>query len=110
MSVALFFSLSLVLVAGCNKRVFTLEKDFAPLIVALERYRSDSGAFRENLEQLTPRYVSSIPSCPAEHRPEVSYHLRKDGKFIIQCEVGTILLFPQFAIYESDGSGWIYGG
>ena len=40
------------------------ETNFAPLLAALEQYRNATGQYPDELPELLPEYVASLPECP----------------------------------------------
>ena len=40
------------------------ETNFAPLLAALEQYRNTTGQYPDELAELMPDYVTSLPECP----------------------------------------------
>lgn len=87
------------------------EANFAPLFAGLEQYRNTIGRYPDELDDLVPKYVTSIPECPVPiprgvYSPESSY--RWDAtSYGIKCEVGGFI-FPFYGIYGSEKATWIY--
>ncbi len=83
--------------------------NFAPLFAGLEQYRNTIGRYPDELDDLVPEYVTSIPECPVPsgiYTPESSY--RWDAtSYGIKCEVGGFI-FPFYGIYVSEKATWIY--
>ena len=90
------------------------EASFSPLIAALERHRDVTGEYPDEIGELVPEFVASLPECPvtADRTGDRYYFKRKQGHrlagtYIIQCPVGA-LFFPALGIYESDAREWLY--
>jgi len=90
------------------------ETNFAPLLAALEQYRDTTGQYPDELPELLPEYVASLPECPVTGgwAGNSYYYKRKkgdrsEGTYIIQCAVGAFV-FPQWAMIESDYDAWLY--
>ncbi len=85
------------------------EANFAPLFAGMEQYRNTIGRYPDELDDLVPQYVTSIPECPVPngvYAPENSY--RWDAtSYGIKCEVGSFI-FPNYGIYVSEKATWIY--
>ena len=87
------------------------EANFAPLFAGLEQYRNTIGRYPDELDDLVPKYVTSIPECPVPiprgvYSPESS--CRWDAtSYGIKCEVGGFI-FPFYGIYGSEKATWIY--
>ena len=75
----------------------------------MEQYRNTIGRYPDELDDLVPEYVTSIPECPVPngvYAPENSY--RWDAtSYGIKCEVGSFI-FPNYGIYVSEKATWIY--
>ena len=91
------------------------ETNFAPLLAALEQYRDTTGQYPDELDELVPEYVASLPQCPVTGGWSGNgsyYHKRKkghrlQGTYIVTCVVG-VFVFPQYAMYESAHASWMY--
>ena len=90
------------------------ETNFAPLFAALEQYRDATGEYPDEVAELVPEYLASLPKCPVSGgwAPDLSYHKRKpghrwQGTYLVQCVVG-VFVFPQYALYESADAAWMY--
>ena len=90
------------------------ETNFSPLIAALERYRTVTGEYPDEIDELVPKFLTDLPECPvtAGRSNDLYYFKRKQGQrlagtYIIQCPVGAFV-FPVLGIYESDVRGWVY--
>ena len=90
------------------------ETNFAPLIAAMERHRDVTGEYPDEIGELVPEFVASLPECPvtADWTGDHYYFKRKQGHrlagtYIIQCTVG-VFFFPVLGIYESDAREWVY--
>ena len=98
------------------------EANFAPLLFALEQYRNTTGQYPDELAELMPDYVTSLPECPVSggwagdsphysKRTKGEYKRKKgqprEGTYIIQCVIG-VFLFPQRGLYESEEADWWY--
>ena len=101
-------------VFGSSSFIQAHETNFAPLLAALEQYRDATGEYPDEVTELVPEYVASLPKCPVtgSWAPELSYHKRKQGHrlqgtYLVQCVVG-VFVFPQYALYESADASWIY--
>ena len=85
------------------------EANFAPLFAGLEQYRNTIGRYPDELGDLVPKYVTSIPECPVPsgiYSPETSYRWNATS-YGIKCEVGAFI-FPFYGIYESEEATWAY--
>ena len=66
-----------------------VEEQAAPLIAALERYKSEQGGYPRELSSLTPRYVSELPKCSVSDNGPMPYFVDDATKtFQIICPVG----------------------
>ncbi len=90
------------------------ETNFAPLLAALEQYRDTTGQYPDELDELVPEYVASLPQCPVTSgwAEDGYYYKRKkghrlQGTYIVTCVVG-LFVFPQYAVYESEIASWMY--
>ncbi len=91
------------------------ETNFAPLLATLEQYRDTTGQYPDELDELVPEYVASLPQCPVTGGWSGNgsyYHKRKkghrlQGTYIVTCVVG-LFVFPQYAVYESEIASWMY--
>jgi hypothetical protein len=99
---------------GSSSFIQAHETNFAPLLAALEQYRSTTGEYPDEVAELVPEYVASLPKCPVSGgwAPELSYHKRQpghrlQGTYLVQCVVGAFV-FPQYALYESADAAWMY--
>jgi len=76
----------------------------APVIAALDKYRSVKGTYPDSLDKLVPEYISEVPSCrPGTPKPPIYYGLDKaSGEYTLIC--------PRFAymrqIYRSKTRQW----
>ena len=101
-------------VHGSSTFIQAHETNFAPLLAALEQYRDATGEYPDEVADLVPEYVTSLPKCPVSGSwaPELSYHKRQQGHrlqgtYLVQCVVG-VFVFPQYALYESKDAAWMY--
>ena len=90
------------------------ETNFAPLLAALEQYRKTTGQYPDELGELVPEYLATLPECPVSGGWAGTdyYYKRKEGHrlegtYLIQCAVGAFL-FPHRGLYESDDEEWWY--
>ncbi len=91
------------------------ETNFAPLLAALEQYRDTTGQYPDELDELVPEYVASLPQCPVTGgwSGNGSYYYKQkkghrlQGTYIVTCVVG-LFVFPQYAVYESEIASWMY--
>ena len=112
--VVLAFLITVVGGNGSGSFIQEHETNFAPLLAALEQYRNTTGQYPDELAELLPDYVASLPECPVSGgwAGDSYYYKRKQGHrlggtYLIQCVVG-VLLFPQRGLYESDDAEWWY--
>ncbi len=112
--VVLAFLMTGVGVHGSGSFIQEHEAKFAPLLAALEQYRNTTGQYPDELAELLPGYVTSLPECPVSGgwAGDSYYYKRKkghrfEGTYLIQCVVGAFL-FPQRGLYESDDAEWWY--
>jgi hypothetical protein len=88
-----------------------VQKDFTPVIAALEKYQTEKGRYPDTLDALVPAYIKELPACPRiESRIELStkdsYHPGGDGKgYWLGCFVG-VMVYPQDAMYFSNTKSW----
>ena len=101
-------------VHGSSSFIQAHETNFAPMLAALEQYRDTTGEYPDEVAELVPEYVASLPKCPVSGgwAPELSYQKRKQGHrlqgtYLVQCVVG-VFVFPQYALYESKDATWMY--
>ncbi len=99
---------------GSSSFIEEHETNFAPLFAALEQYRDTIGEYPDEVAELVPEYVASLPKCPVtgSWAPNLSYHKRQpghrlQGTYLVQCVVG-VFVFPQYALYESKDATWMY--
>jgi len=99
---------------GSSSFIEEHETNFAPLLAALEQYRNTTGEYPDEVAELVPEYVASLPECPVtgSWAPNLSYHKRQpghrlQGTYLVQCVVG-VFVFPQYALYESADAAWMY--
>ena len=91
------------------------ETNFAPLLAALEQYQNTTGQYPDELAELMPEYMDSLPECPvsggwASDSPRYGKREmseRWEESYRITCTVGAFL-FPQYGIYDSERPGWWY--
>ena len=50
-----------------------VDSAFAPVIEALDRYKTANGRYPDKLDALVPTYLSALPTCPDSHRPGGGY-------------------------------------
>lgn len=84
-----------------------LRYKLAPTITAIENYRRDEGTYPEKLEQLLPKYLTTLPSCfPPGYMP-ISYDSYSQDKFSVKNDFGLTCLTLGFlkATYHPD-RGW----
>ena len=100
--------------SGSGSFIQEHETNFAPLLAALEQYRNTIGQYPDELAELVPEFVASLPECPvsAGWAGDDDYYKRKKGErrggtYLIQCVVG-VFLFPQRGLYESEDAEWWY--
>ena len=110
------FAIVVTVVGGLGSGSITQEHEtnFAPLLAALEQYRTTSGQYPDELAELVPGFVASLPECPVSGgwAGDDYYYKRKkgeylEGTYIIQCVIG-VFLFPQRGLYESEDAEWWY--
>ena len=66
-----------------------VEEQAAPLIAALERYKSEQGGYPHELSLLAPRYISELPKCSvSDNRPMPYFADGATKTFQIICPVG----------------------
>ena len=85
------------------------EANFAPLFSGLEQYRNTIGRYPDELDDLVPKYVTSIPECPIIseiYSPESSYRWNATS-YGITCTVGGFI-FPFYGMYVSEKATWVY--
>lgn len=76
----------------------------APVIAALDKYRSVKGGYPDSLDKLVPEYISEVPVCkPGTQQPRMRYWLAKDsGEYMLMC--------PRFVYsrqsYSSETKRW----
>jgi hypothetical protein len=99
---------------GSSTFIENHETNFAPMLAALEQYRDATGDYPDEVAELVPEYVASLPECPVtgSWAPNLSYHKRQpghrlQGTYLVQCVVG-VFVFPQYALYESKDAVWMY--
>ncbi|MCE9673494.1 hypothetical protein LY474_37375 [Myxococcus stipitatus] len=99
------------MVRGMNWRFDRVEREFAPLIAALEAYRAEKGTYPESLEALVPDRLEKLPACDlAEGRSEPGrpvergYQLMASDRFSITCYT---VVFWKYS-YNSQQKEW-YG-
>lgn len=56
--------------------------DAQPLVAALEKYRADSSAYPQSLNELAPKYLSEIPSQLG--RRKFSYNRLSEKEYILK--------------------------
>jgi hypothetical protein len=90
------------------------EANFAPLFAGLEQYRNTIGRYPDELNELVPEFVTSLPECAMTGRESpVTYYAQEDGdrwaatSYGIKCTVGGFI-FPIYGMYESEDRTWIY--
>lgn len=72
-----------------DAKVRLVEERGAPLIIALERYKSEQGGYPPNLSSLVPRYVTEIPKCSESDAGSIPYFVDEATKsFQIVCPAG----------------------
>lgn len=76
----------------------------APVIAALDKYRSVKGGYPDSLDKLVPEYISEMPGCkPSTQQPQMHYWLSEDsGEYILSC---TVLVYMRHS-YSSDTKQW----
>ena len=80
-----------------------VDTTFAPVIAALEIYKSKNGRYPDNLDLLVPAYLTSMPSCPDSSKPGAAYYLDpKSGGYILGCYT---FLFTK-RLYNSGTKTW----
>jgi len=88
-----------------------VERDFTPVIAALDAYQAAKGRYPEKLDGLVPAYMKKLPACPRiESRlpmtGDTSYNPAPGGSaYTLGCFVG-IMVFPQDAMYFSETKTW----
>ncbi len=100
---------------GSSSFIEKHETNFAPLFAALEQYRDTTGEYPDEVAELVPEYVASLPECPVVSggwARGLSYYKRPpghrlQGTYLVQCVVG-VFVFPQYALYESKDAAWMY--
>jgi len=88
----------------------SVQKNFAPLIGALENYSHANGRYPQKLDALIPSFVGQLPSCPKHSNPVLSdqtrYHVTDDGKrFWLTCDLG-INVYMVSMTYRSEIKKW----
>jgi hypothetical protein len=117
-AVALILSAGLLIAIATNGQrsiVHAHERNFAPLISALSSYKTETGAYPERLDQLTPAYLSEIPACPMQEGSlgKLSYsrlgaNERGEEGYELRCVIGVVFPFPQYAEYDPRCGFWQY--
>ncbi len=93
---------------GKESRFARLEQRFAPLIVAAERYRAETGEYPERAEALLGAHLERLPACDLDaeeggaEAARYYYYRRHDGPFSLSCPT---LAFGKYT-YESDRGRW----
>ena len=102
---------SVGMVRGMNWRFDRVEREFAPLIAALEAYRAEKGTYPESIEALVPDRLEKLPTCDLTEgagepgRPvERGYQLMSSNQFSITCYT---VVFWKYS-YNSQEKAW-YG-
>jgi hypothetical protein len=68
-----------------------IERNAAPLVAALERYKAEKGAYPKDLSPLVPAYIATVPECPGMSRP-MPYRFEEAEKgYEIYCPTGWLL-------------------
>jgi hypothetical protein len=74
------------------------------IIAALEQYDADQGRYPQRLEELTPRYLTSIPSARHLPRGEFHYHSAVDEASLFYVTVEPV----GHAFYNTRDKTWSY--
>lgn len=80
-----------------------VDTTFAPVIEALDKYKSTNGRYPDKLDALIPAHLSVLPSCPDSTKPGAAYYVDpKSGEYILGCYT---FLFTK-RLYNSRTKRW----
>lgn len=82
---AVGFAVNLIWAYFGYQRAQHMEQASVPLIAALERFRTERGAYPAKLEELVPRYIEVLPACSAGETRPVPYFRGDDGEYQLTC-------------------------
>jgi hypothetical protein len=108
----LIYAVLLIVVADIGSDAFKRkhEANFAPLFAGLEQYRNTIGRYPDELDDLVPEYLTSLPDCPMTGL-DYDRYVQADGSaaaaYGIKCTVGAFV-FPFYGMYVSEKATWVY--
>jgi len=81
---------------------------YNPLILALDKYNSETNKYPEKLEELIPDYLSTLPKSPTPPRPSNVEYIKLDTGYQLIFHYGG----PGMNIckYSSDSKAWSCSG
>jgi uncharacterized protein DUF2628 len=79
------------------QRARHMEQASVPLIAALDRFRTERGAYPARLDELVPGHIDALPACSPDEKRPVHYFRGDDGEYTLTC-------FTYFVSRHSYGS------
>ncbi len=96
--------LSLVTLSIFSLKSTSVETKQAPVIEALERYKSENGKYPDNLELLTPEILKVLPGCMDSIGSTARYNFDpKDGHYTLICHNFAF----SNSVYSSRDNTWM---
>jgi len=91
--------------SGCGYSVSEVKKQGNNIIQAIEKYEEDNGTLPNSLNDLTPKYMNTIPT-PRWGNKEWKYHNKNGTEYGLNVSKGKHE-YP-IIFYESSSASWGY--